>query len=1413
MNRRKIFNMIGMRIILTLLFAQSIFTLSATHIVGGDMFFKCLGNDFYEVELIIRRDCINGADNAQFDDPAFVGIFDFQGVHLSWLGSIGNIRLPLVSVDTIYPNIATCADVGNDVCVTEGRYVGKVYLPFRAKGYVLAYQRCCRNVTLNNILEPLETGTTKFLCLMEETLLECNNSPVFQDWPETIICQDQDIFFDHSAIDPDGDSLVYSLYTPFAGATRERPRPIPPSGPRYDTVHYEQGYSLDNLLGAGGAPLNIDSRTGIVTGRPAIVGQFLVGIKVDEYRRGELLSTTWRDFEYNVRPCGDFEQVSFNVDEDNCNSLTVSFENTTQQNLSFVWNFNHPSTDPAFRSTEKSPTFTFPSPGRYQVRLTTATSADDCPSELIKTINVFDKSPTASFESTASGCVNGIVTFNLRAEANEPNDGYEIESYNWTLISGNEQKTFSGQNVEASISCSEIVTINLNVKSTTGCDTTITEFIRVDGETSLIKSDTLRICEGESIALLRESSPDISYTWNPTTDLSFTDTVNFSDPIASPLATTLYQVTATRGMMTESASILVIVDTKPEVNIGLDSIEICRSGGLIGEVQGADDNYSYAWSPTEKVNTASPYSPTNPLISPDVAEFYYLTVTNGACVVVDSIFVTPIGLDPVLVTDAVVITEILRVNPDGGIEFIVDFNLDELLAQFNIISYNWMVTSSVEMLTSTDRIFSGNIKIAESDRVIAKLTLIDEFGCEIVITKEIFNTDQEPINLDLVGDTITICLGDQAALFNSSQPDVKYSWNPSEGLIFTDNVNFSDPIARPSETTNYVVTGSRDGLSATDSILVIVLDTLTNVSITSLENPTCGTVGTFIGSSNEAGDALYEWSLSPDFNSIVAIGDSVTVDVGVGGTVYLRATGSNGCKSSVIGFKPDQLLHNITDNAPSRICLGDEVDIILSSSDGKTLTYSWLEAPEIQNADLATDSIRVLAIGGKDAIELEYITTDSTGCAITHKITIPYSTVIEPEPTDMFECGSMTIQFGLQSGFSPGDVIWNFGVINGDTVISTDIAPKITFDVPGFRRVTLSSDMPTCNFTTFEYGFIVPEILTLTSPDALDQVICGDASEPVTLSVESNVRTIIWTDEDGGLLGIGDSITVVPADNRKVMATATDINDCTETLAFNFRDYEFDLSINVPTDPVCEGEGARLSLEDRTNARLTYVWSPASAVISGGNTANPVVRPDAGIMTVLVTNEDGGCTMMFDVNVNVPISALAATIEAMPGTTINQGQGVTLVASATNHNNGLSYLWITGETVATITKSPVVTTTYSVTITDANGCTSTASITINVNPATCDEDGIFVPKAFSPNGDGANDVLYVRTNAATRMEFFVVDRWGKELFRSTDVNFGWNGKHQTTGKDVSPDVFAYALKVFCIDGQEFTKRGNVMLTR
>ena len=93
----------------------------------------------------------------------------------------------------------------------------------------------------------------------------------------------------------------------------------------------------------------------------------------------------------------------------------------------------------------------------------------------------------------------------------------------------------------------------------------------------------------------------------------------------------------------------------------------------------------------------------------------------------------------------------------------------------------------------------------------------------------------------------------------------------------------------------------------------------------------------------------------------------------------------------------------------------------------------------------------------------------------------------------------------------------------------------------------------------------------------------------------------------------------------------------------------------------------------------------------------------------------------------------------------------------------------------------------------------------------CDDSDVFIPNAFTPNGDGNNDVWRVRSNFIDELSLVVYDRWGEEIFTTTDPTQGWDGTFE--GDLMSPDVYGYTMTVRCINNETFSKQGNVSLLK
>ena len=153
---------------------------------------------------------------------------------------------------------------------------------------------------------------------------------------------------------------------------------------------------------------------------------------------------------------------------------------------------------------------------------------------------------------------------------------------------------------------------------------------------------------------------------------------------------------------------------------------------------------------------------------------------------------------------------------------------------------------------------------------------------------------------------------------------------------------------------------------------------------------------------------------------------------------------------------------------------------------------------------------------------------------------------------------------------------------------------------------------------------------------------------------------------------------------------------------------------------------------------------------------------------------------------------------------------------STDYGSDYTYNWtptaeLISPTFPTTIAIPSATTTYTVTVTDTFGCSRSATVEIRVTPIVCDNPFVFIPNSFTPNGDGVNDVLYVRSDILDECYFVVYDRWGEKIFETVDQNIGWDGTFKQ--KDCQRGTYDYYFKGKCKDGDELELKGNVTLLR
>jgi gliding motility-associated-like protein len=307
------------RLLFAVLLSFLMLDLQATHIVGAELVYSCLGTtagvSTYQVDLVLYRDCQNG--QADFDPSIYLYIFNAA------TGSFYDTELMFAppNTPTIPPtDWPDCLATLPAICVERGIYRKTIQLPVSSGGYHLAWSRCCRNSAITNLSSPLNEGITYLATIPPQVLAPCNSMPTFNQVPPIFLCRAVPFSFDHSATDPDGDSLVYAITDPYTGIDFQGlgtgnpnlggnppvvgpnpPLPNPMGPPPYRTVNFDIGYDFDDPFGSGN--FNIDPQTGFITVTPNLVGIFVFAISVFEYRNGVLIGENRRDFQIHVVNC------------------------------------------------------------------------------------------------------------------------------------------------------------------------------------------------------------------------------------------------------------------------------------------------------------------------------------------------------------------------------------------------------------------------------------------------------------------------------------------------------------------------------------------------------------------------------------------------------------------------------------------------------------------------------------------------------------------------------------------------------------------------------------------------------------------------------------------------------------------------------------------------------------------------------------------------------------------------------------------------------------------------------------------------------------------------------------------------------------------------------------------------------
>ena len=439
------------------------------------------------------------------------------------------------------------------------------------------------------------------------------------------------------------------------------------------------------------------------------------------------------------------------------------------------------------------------------------------------------------------------------------------------------------------------------------------------------------------------------------------------------------------------------------------------------------------------------------------------------------------------------------------------------------------------------------------------------------------------------------------------------------------------------------------------------------------------------------------------------------------------------------------------------------------------------------------------------------------GCVDTvNKTIILYPSTATLSYAPLAGCSPLPVSFHVST---PGPVtyLWDFN--DGNTLTTTDSNFIYHYLLPGqFLPKVILKDQTGCQIPVTGTDTI-NVTRSYVNFGVNDSLLCDAGMVNFSDSTISNgiINTYRWDFGDGGTAAVQNpSHTYAAPGFYSVRLIATTANGCSDTaIKINYIKVVASPIIDIAGNmPICMQSKLLFKgiVVQPDTSKIKWFWDFGNGKTS--ITQNPAAQryDTAGnyLLRLIVTNSSGCADT---VNRTVIVYPLPQ-IEAGPNKIIGIGSSVAIIPTG---SAVIDYLWspATGlsctncyNTVA----APKNTTTYTIKVTDANGCINTDDITIIV---VCNDKNVFIPNTFSPNNDGVNDVFYPRgTGLFSIQSMRVFNRWGEMVFQKinlfpNDPSAGWDGRYN--GKVLNSDVYTYIIEIICENSQVLTYKGNITL--
>ena len=529
---------------------------------------------------------------------------------------------------------------------------------------------------------------------------------------------------------------------------------------------------------------------------------------------------------------------------------------------------------------------------------------------------------------------------------------------------------------------------------------------------------------------------------------------------------------------------------------------------------------------------------------------------------------------------------------------------------------------------------------------------------------------------------------------------------------------------------------------------------------------------------------------------------------------------SNNCNNAV--FKIDFELPIIVGdfNIPSFVCAPYTLNIQNNSITQTNTSFSWDFGNGVTST-LTNPSVTYTSTG---IFDVTLVVSDPTSCNLFDTLVRSISVALDTnyELPDLVKCVGRSAILGPDPANYPN---------LGNATISW--LPSLNLDNPNILNPEATVTNSTEYLCIIDYGGCQERIIQRLVIDRYpvdvseDTIVCS-TFDPfiITGNAPEDTATYEWSLNS-------DFINILSTSSQLLIETlteplnyfyfrATKNNGCQmmDTVLITVSDRDIELT---PDTAFCKNQVSTINATSNNPLNtFDYYWTTngfstdTSDIIAELNQSSIEVLLDQAdtFYLVAISNVVDGCQAQDSTIVTVSSLDFNDVLAYADQDTFYRGELVQLHGEPSSGN--ISFYWTPEQYISDIrdadpTVRPKEESSYIwvVTDNDVEECTFRDTVTISPYEIVCDTPEIYLPTAFSPNGDGINDELLVFGRNITSIELIIHDRWGKEVFRSNDQAIGWDGTFN--GVPAEKAVYVYQLEALCITNQKYYTKGNVTI--